>query len=285
MQSNWKQHAVAVLLHWLGKPTGESGDQQAKKIAHHAGATAFRMVPNPLNPELEDTRRKLNQFWSGLDDLACERPAQSVACGNVNSSSLMLRYAWPSELANSAGPIPLSPGFVIYNDVYLQNEPERHLVWRRWLWLFNIFQSLPGVLLATQAGLDAGDYSTLKVSAGIRPASGSQGAAHAAVWETVIGQAMSTLAVGLRTLMDAGFAPPDEVGYELEQAGEVVAEAELAWRQSKLVLLVPEHAQSVAIWETNGWRALIAENEWPQRLANELSNNPPPKNDRKEDQE
>jgi DEAD/DEAH box helicase domain-containing protein len=186
------------------------------------------------------------------------------------------RYAWPSELVNPAAPIPLSPGYVIYNDAYLQNEAELHLIWRRWLWLFNIFQTLPGIFLATQTGLDGGDYSTLKFSAGARRTSSSQGAAHAAAWEAVIEQAMSALADGLRALMVAGLAPPDEVGYELEQAGEVVAEAELAWRQSKLVLLMPEHAHSASIWEANGWQALVAENEWPQRLANKLSNRTPP---------
>ena len=185
-ESFWTQHAVALLLHWLGKPIGESGDQQAGKLTRHAGATAFRMVPNPSSPELEDARTKLDQFWNGLEQLPCERPAQSVACGNVNDLSLTLRYWWPSELANSAALIPPSPGFVIFNDAHIQDEPERHLIWRRWLWLFNIFQTLPGVLLATQAGLEAGDHEALTISVGARPGSGAQGVAHAAAWEEVI---------------------------------------------------------------------------------------------------
>jgi DEAD/DEAH box helicase domain-containing protein len=126
-------------------------------------------------------------------------------------------------------PIPISPGFVIFDDAHLHDEPERHLVWRRWLWLFNIFQTLPGFLLATQEGLDAGDHSVFGFAKGASPASSAQGAVHAAAWAAVIEQAMSSLAEGLQVLMDAGLSPPDEVGYELEQAGDVVAEAELAW--------------------------------------------------------
>lgn len=268
--SFWTQHAVAVLLQWLGKPTGDSGDQQARKLARHAGVSAFRMVPNPSSAALEDARIKLAKFWSVLDHLLCERATQSVACGNVNDISLMLRYWWPSELADASAPIPPSPGFVIFNEAQLQDEPEQHLMWRRWLWLFNIFQTLPGVLLATQAGLDAGDHSALTIATGKRPASSAQGAAHAAAWEDVIEHAMGMLAEGLHALMAAGLLPPDEVGYELEQAGEVVAEAELAWTQQKLVLLLPGHADSASIWEASGWRTLVAEHEWQQRLADEL---------------
>ena len=127
--SYWTQHAVAVLLQWLGRPTGEVLDQQAGRLAHHAGATAFRMVPNPVSPQLEGARNKLMNFWNGLGDLPCDPPAQSVACGNVNDPALNVRYWWPSELANVATAAPASPGFVIFNEAHFPNDPQRHLTW------------------------------------------------------------------------------------------------------------------------------------------------------------
>ena len=266
----WTQHAVAVLLQWLGKPTGDSGDQFASKLAHHAGATAFRMIPNPTNAELEKTRATLVQFWNGLEHLPCERSVQSVACGNVNDPSLTLRYWWPSELANPTLAAPPSPGFVIFNEAHVQDEPQRHLTWRRWLWLFNIVQTLPGVLIATQPGLEAGDHEGLTLSTGTRSGAGAAGATQAAAWESVIEKAMGSLADELRRLMDAGLPPPDEVGYELEQDGSVIAEAELAWLQRKLVVLMPIHAASAPVWKSTGWKTLMATDEWPQRLAEEL---------------
>lgn len=272
----WTQHPVAVLLQWLGTPNVESGDQHAAKLAHHAGATAFRMVPNPSDAGLDDARTKLANFWTGLESLPCERTVQSVACGNVNDHSVILRYWWPSELVNSAVPIaaiPPSPGFVIYNDAYMQSEPERHLAWRRWLWLFNIFQTLPGILLATQPGLDAGDHEGLSVSTSARASANAAGAAYSAAWETVIEQAMGSLSEGLHALLDAGLPPPDEVGYELDHAGDVVAEAELAWTKRKLVLLMPAHAEGAPIWQANGWRTLMAEDDWQKQLTEELGNN------------
>ncbi len=233
-------------------------------MARHAGATAFRMIPHPKSPLLEEARNQLLSFWNGLHDLPCGR---SVPCGNVNDPSLRLRYWWPGELADLSVAIPVSPGFVIFNDAHLHDEPERHLVWRRWLWLFNIFQTLPGFLLATQEGLEAGDHSVLGFAAGASPAASAHGAVHAAAWAAVIEQAMSALAEGLQALMDAGLSPPDEVGYELEQAGDVVAEAELAWVGQKLVLLMPAQADSAAVWQVNGWQTWMADDQWPQQLA------------------
>ena len=107
--SYWTQHAVAVLLQWLGRPTGDSVDQHARKLAHHAGATAFRMVPHPISPQLEDARNKLLSFWNGLGETPCEPPAKSVTCGNVNDLALNFRYWWPSELAVLATPLRQAP--------------------------------------------------------------------------------------------------------------------------------------------------------------------------------
>lgn len=271
-ESLWTHHAMAVLIRWLAKPADDSGDQHATKIAHHAGATAFRMVPKPDNAALKEARIKLAQFWNDVKDLPCERAIQSVASGNVNDLSVALRYWWPKELADQAAPISPSPGFVIYNDAHTHDEPTRHLMWRRWLWIFNIFQTLPGVLLATQAGLEAGDHAVLTVVTGTRPGAGAKGAAHAAAWEEVIEQAMGALGDGLRFLMDVGLPPPDEVGYELEEAGGVVAESELAWVSRKLALLMPVHIDCQSVWEAQGWKTVVAEGEWQKRLAQELGN-------------
>jgi DEAD/DEAH box helicase domain-containing protein len=267
----WTQHAIAVLIQWLGTPIGEVEDQHAMKVARHAGATAFRMLPNPGDAALEQARDTLVQFWNQLKDLPCERPAQSAACGNVNDLSLLLRYWWPNGLSDAAKPVPLSPGFLIYNEAYAHDEPARHLAWRRWLWLFNIFQALPGFLLATQTGLDNKDYVSFTTVVGVPPGTGAQTKAQAAGWEQVIKQAMSELKPGLRALREAGLPPPDEVGYELAEASNVIAEAELVWIQRKLALLMPAHVEFQAVWEAHGWKTVVAQGDWQQRLLAELT--------------
>jgi DEAD/DEAH box helicase domain-containing protein len=219
---------------------------------------------------LQEARTTLVQFWDGLEHLPCERAAQSFACGNVNDPALVLRYWWPSGLANPALPPPPSPGFILFNDAEKQDEPHQHLLWRHWLQLFNIFQTLPGFILTTQLGLNARDYEGLTFSTGPRLSPGGLGATQAAAWAHVIASAMGSLADGLHDLMDAGLPPPDEVGYELEHAGDVVAEAELAWQQRKLVLLMPVHIGYAPIWEAHGWKTLIAQDDWRRQLADEL---------------
>jgi DEAD/DEAH box helicase domain-containing protein len=126
--------------------------------------------------------------------------------------------------------------------------------------------------MATRPGLEAGDHEALTFSTASRSNASAPGAAQAAAWGSVIEHAMVSLADGLGRLMDAGLPPPDEVGYELEQEGSVMAEAELAWLQRKLVLLMPTHAANAAVWEANGWKTLIAQDEWQQKLADELGN-------------
>jgi len=270
----WLNHPIAILLDWLGKPCDDNKDSYSIKLAQHAGAFAFRMIPHPTDVALEQTRSQLNSFWLSIEDWALEPPTKSVACGNINSSTLLIRYKWPNELATLANipssKMPLSPGFVIFDNRIELSEPERHVTWRKWLWLFNIFQTLPGFLLATQDGLDEGDYAQLSFSSTARPGFNAQGAVHAEAWGEVMNQSMKDLAIGLQILMGSGVSPPDEVGYELASNGDVIAEAELAWVDQKLVLLMPEHSPNMPIWQENGWTSIVAEEDWHTKVLEEL---------------
>ena len=268
-------NSVAGLVRWLASSTPDSTDPYAERLARHSGATAFKMVPHPTKPELETARATLAQFWNGLAPLQCEKPSKVLACcGNVNDTGVFLRYWWPTELIQLSSKIPISPGFVVFDESVFTNETDRHLAWRRWLWLFNVFQTLPGVLLATRKGLDAGDHRGTAISTGIQPSAGGGAVAHAAGWETVMTQAIQTLAPGLQKLRDAGIPAPDEVGYELASGDDVIAEAELAWTHRKVVLLMEHHLESKPVWESHGWTTLVAKDAWTEALQNHF-NQPP----------
>lgn len=79
-------------------------------------------------------------------------------------------------------------------------------------------------------------------------------------------QAMAFLREGLSELQAAGLPIPDEVGYELDEAGEVVAECELAWTSLKVALLLEEQVDLAPPWIDRGWKAVIAQAGWPQSL-------------------
>jgi DEAD/DEAH box helicase domain-containing protein len=267
----WGYNGVAGLIRWLATPAGSKTDAYACRMARHAGATAFCMLPHPTRPELADTRNQLTQFWGPLNELPCDRPAQSVAAGNINEQTLTLRYWWPPALQTSTDNPPRSPGFIVLDELAAESEPDRHLSWRRWLWLFNAFQTLPGIMLATRKGLDAGDYKAVQMSDGVRPASGGGQAAHSGGWDDVIGQVMECLSKGLIELKEAGLPIPDEVGYELAEDGDIIAECELAWNNPKIVLLMDHHYEYDSIWRRRGWTTVTTAQGWPNRLREHLN--------------
>ncbi len=268
----WGYNAVAGLVRWLAAPAGTGVDAYERRMARHAGATAFRLVPHPDKPEFADDRKVLAQFWVQLDELPCDRPTPSVAAGNINQQTVAVRYWWSPALQNSQVRPPRSPGFVVLDELAAASEPERHLGWRRWLWLFNVFQSLPGVLLATRIGLDAGDYKGVHFAEGVQPAAGGGQAAHAGGWDNVISLAMGSLTEGLLSLKNAGIPVPDEVGFELAENGNVIAECELAWIQKKLVLLMEHQAGFETIWSTKGWSVITDGEGWTDGVHEKLNN-------------
>jgi hypothetical protein len=228
------------------------------------------MVPNHGTPEGAAARGKLAGFWNTPELPEVDRP-DGTACGNTNSDSVSLRYWWPKALTNAQAAIPLSPGLVIYDDAAEEADPQKHRAWQRWLWLFNIFQTLPGVLLATQTGIRNGDYATLNFSVPGKQALDTHGAAKSAAWEAIWDQVIESLRDGLGSLIQTGAEPPDKVGFELDEDGDVVAEAELAWSGTEVVLLMPQQADYVTIWHSHGWKTVVAEGDWAEEIGKAIS--------------
>ena len=273
---HWSRNSVATLLRWLEGPVAEGQDTWAVRFAKHAGATAFRMIPDPHKPESSAQRAQLEQFWNALaGELPCERASNAFAAGNLNELPLIFRYWITQALIDPGKPQPRSPGFLVLDPSAAESEPEQHRAWRRWLWIFNTMQHLPGVFLATREGLLGEDHSAITPMDGVKPASGGGQAALAAGWSQVMDQAMESLLPGLKELLDAGAPVPDEVGFELEEEGEVVAECELAWTSRKVVLLLDHHADTAPAWTARGWQAFHASAGWPGQLAANLNDSPP----------
>lgn len=264
---HWSRHSVAALLTWLEVLASGGKDHRVHLLSKHAGATLFRMVPDPHAPESALRRGVLEQFWEALsDELPCERPVPAFAAGNVNDDVLRLRYWVSPTLAQPQAEVPESPGFLCLDLAAAGSEPDQHLGWKRWLWLFNSFQFLPGMFLATGDGLSEGDYSGIVLLNPAKPASSGGQVAFAAGWDEVMDQAMSFLREGLLELLAADIAIPDEVGFELDEDGEVVAECELAWTSRKVALLLESQADFATLWNDRGWTTEIATAGWPQRL-------------------
>jgi DEAD/DEAH box helicase domain-containing protein len=269
--AHWSRHAVATLLHWLESPAMDGRDGRALRFAKQAAATSFRMVPDPRKADSDIQRTQLEKFWSELPGtLPCERPSKPVACGNLNETLLTFRYWITQALADLESAPPKSQGFLVL-DSALESELDQHLGWRRWLWMFNTLQHLPGVFLATRDGLLGEDHNSITFAESAKPASGGGQLAEAAGWADVMDQAMEFLLPGLHELQNASAPVPDEVGFELEDEGEVVAECELAWTSRKVVLLLNHHADSKNAWKIRGWQSVEVTPEWPSQILIKLN--------------
>ncbi|MFN0128090.1 MAG: DEAD/DEAH box helicase [Verrucomicrobiales bacterium] len=269
--AHWTRHSVATLLQWLGAPVGDGQDGWALRGAKQAAATAFRMAPNPQKPGSAQQRAELQQFWNSLPgDPPCERPRTLIAAGNLNESILTFRYCLTKALADPQAHVPKSPGFLILDPAVAESEPEQHRAWRRWLWMFNTFQHLPGVFLATREGLRHADHTAITIADGVKPASCGGQAALEAAWEAVRQHSMESLWPGLNLLRNMGVPPPDEVGFEFEEDGEVIAESELAWTGRKLVLLLEAHASHQPVWVARGWHCVTTTSGWPEEIISRM---------------
>jgi DEAD/DEAH box helicase domain-containing protein len=205
--AHWTRHSIATLLYWLEAPAAEGKDDRALLFSKQAGATAFRMVPDPRKSESSTQRAQLEQFWKDLPGtLPYERPVKPVASGNLTDPLLTFRYWISQALADPEAIAPKSPGFLVIDQAAAESEPEQHLAWRCWLWMFNTLQHLPGVFLATRDGLLGADHNHITPAESANPASGGGQAAEAAGWAQVMDQAMEFLLPGLRELQTASIA-------------------------------------------------------------------------------
>jgi DEAD/DEAH box helicase domain-containing protein len=176
-----------------------------------------------------------------------------------------------------------APGVLLLDDVNFKDVDTLHLNWRKWLALYNQQQMLPGMLLATRTGMDAGDCAGWTAApqsgAGLGAASADQQIL-AKDWADAIDQTLDLLRPGLRELAALQALLP-LIGHELaNERNQVVAEAEMAWPDKRLVLLTAEQEDMADAWAGVGWTVLqLSENDlmlagmpWPEAVVLNLNN-------------
>jgi DEAD/DEAH box helicase domain-containing protein len=158
-----------------------------------------------------------------------------------------------------------------------------HLNWRKWLALYNQQQMLPGMLLATRTAMDSGDcagWTAASQGGASFGAASSDQQMLAKDWAYAIDQTMEPLRPGLRELAALHALLP-LIGHELaNERNQVVAEAEMAWPDKRLVLLTAEQEDMADAWTGAGWTVLqLSENDlmlagipWPEAVVLNLNN-------------
>lgn len=248
-------HAVGQLLAFLRVPPGDGGDAGLQTLRRNVLWLNFLMVPMAEEKILVES--KINQ-WANLLPPEAQPPMTNAAPAlSKGTAALTVFNWWPMAYARGESDGWRSPGLVLMDDAADLDESDRRLQWRRWLALSNHEQFLPGMLMATQSLLQAGECAGWVSSApGQQTEVAAAPQAISAEWQRAIGQTLSGLQQGARVLALAQ-APLPSVGHELADGyGDVIAEAEMSWPDQRLVLLTPGQDDMAPIWAGEGWTVL-----------------------------
>ncbi len=276
-------HAVAQLLSFLATPPGTgTQDEGLAVVQRNVLWLNFLMVPNTPD-EKTFVEGKMAGLLAQLPvDMQAPKPSHAPVLSKGEASPKVLGW-WPVAYAKGKTDGLTAPGVVLLDDVDFDDVDTLHLNWRKWLALFNQQQMLPGMLLATRTAMDAGDCAgwtaAPQAGAGLGPASADQQML-AKEWADAIDQTLEPLRPGLRELAALQALLP-MIGHELANArNQVVAEAEMAWPDKRLVLLTAEQEDMADLWTEAGWMVLqLPENEltlagvpWAEAVAAKLNN-------------
>lgn len=146
---------------------------------------------------------------------------------------------------------PLAPEAMIaaihLDDAMQSDQPNYRKEWNAVLHWFNLLQFLPNCWWITTKGVESDKY------AGLQPVELAGGTEE---WSAAIDLASPELRELLLSLAKKDFLAP-VVGFELgNDAGEVQAEAELAWESGRIAVLLP--GQDAAPFERAQWRIFDA---------------------------
>jgi DEAD/DEAH box helicase domain-containing protein len=128
-------------------------------------------------------------------------------------------------------------------------------------------QFLPNFFGLTRTGLDKSLYNELHIIqtpvAAIAQAPEGDLPGNEKAWTEIINECIfdSEIKQAAREMMARQIPQPPTLGFELANpAGTVVAEAEMAWPDLKIVFLSPEQANFKRIFSAMGWKTFDALN-------------------------
>ena len=129
----------------------------------------------------------------------------------------------------------------VLNDKLEERTDKYEAVWNGFWHFFNVMQFLPGFAAVTVSGVEQAVYSALvpRTTESTLPA--EQVHPIDDTWADIIDRLYDTQAKAMADrLLAVGAPPPSDVGYELtNDAGAVVAEAELVWLVKKIAFQLP----------------------------------------------
>jgi len=256
------ENAVAILLRWLAEPSTSTAsvlDQQQRMSASILAALTI----NPDSDEKLRADEALQEIARVLPDGCAEvQPGCADAQSHDPTGACVVTASWPrsfmeAQFEGGFGAVELCASRA-------QDKSSLKEAWRQWLAWFNCLQWLPNVFLIEEEGMLHGDYANL----GRRPIPAVASDPSNAAWGDAIASALAPVREGLQYIRESNLPPPDQVGFEYAQDGQVVAEAELAWEAAHIVVLTEDQWAQRQVWNESGWRVFAsAEPKWYEPVA------------------
>ena len=162
-----------------------------------------------------------------------------------------LFLALPLSAVRNGEPDDMTAIVHLHDDAPTREHPRYRPIWNGVLRLYNLLQFLPGAWWTTRIGVERDCYPEYARTDQPPPVSG-----HPDCWE----EAMELAAPELRSAMEQWSElslPVPEAGFELSgPAGRVIGEAELAWPDRKVAVLLSEQRGWTALFADAGWKVV-----------------------------
>lgn len=136
--------------------------------------------------------------------------------------------------------------------------------WNGFLLFTNLMQFNDAFIAVSMTGLDQLTYYALPQVEAEMVSDLQTGNKHSAKWSKIISQYLldDTSKDYAQKLCDANIAPPeeDDIGYEIEENGEVVVTTEFSWPEKRIAFILSDLSDSVSKARELGW-TVITEND------------------------
>jgi len=136
--------------------------------------------------------------------------------------------------------------------------------WNGYLKVINLFQFLHNSLFLTKTGIEEAIYTEFEEGFGedqllLMPADSGSINGWMEVKQCLIENEFIELS---KILSENGVRPPDVIGYELSNDNaEILGMAEMVWHEEGVALLDKEEAELDKLFENNGWKVYVIDNE------------------------
>ena len=245
IRSRLPEPSLKLLVRYLQKP-----DPQAWK---HAVFTDLLRLFQPADMRSAGLTVQFaeaaKQLPAALREAIAELPAATAFAGrggwrNTPPDFTQLFLALPLAAVETPEPNELIVALHL-NDADQSEHEDYRGEWNGVLRLYNLLQFLPNAWWTTGLGVKRDSYPEFTVP---EPAVETPISVE---WVEALSLAAPELHPLMRALAEKGISPP-EVGFELTNAaGQVIAEAELAWEAKRIALLLPDQDRrpfAAAVW-------------------------------------